>query len=124
MTTYYVNFYQHATADTMVGYFYPTEQEAGSAAGRIVMPPHHRTAVPIEVPDPPHVWKIGDWFESDVESAATYVIVAPYSKGHWTVVVFGPSPGGAFLLDECDPTYINAVPCDPPAWFTEQQATP
>ena len=118
MTTYYANVYDGAPIK-MVGYLYRTEQDAMEAIASLP----GRIAVPVEVPDPPHDWKIGDWFESDVEAAATYVIVAPYSKGHWTVVVFGPSPGGAFLLDECDPIYINAVPCDPPAWFVDQQAT-
>jgi len=118
MTTYYVNFYQHATADTMVGYFYPTEQEAGSAAGRIVMPPHHRTAVPIEVPDPPHVWKIGDWFRHPVGTLSWQLIDLVGPRYAWaTRDIDIPLAGSG----ESPTFFDNLIPCDPPQWFINQQ---
>ena len=114
MTTYWAVVYEHSGL-AVAGYLYRTEQDAKNA---IRFPA--RIAVPIEVPEPPHVWDIGDWFHIADQSASRgyYLIVAPDIPGHWYVVVFGPS-GGAWVLEEYDPDYTGVVPCDPPQWFTD-----
>ena len=113
MTTYWANVYKNHTT-VGVGYVYRTEQDAQvclSGGG---------VTITVEVPDPPHIWKIGDWFRYPTEGSPSryHLIVAPYSHEHWYVVVFGPNRS-AQVLEEWDLTYMEALPCDPPQWFTD-----
>lgn len=125
MTTYWVNLYERGEPG-LVGYFHATEHEAIAVAKQISKPLHYRIAVPIEVPDPPHVWKVGDWFQrtgggtGNLDGPRRIVDI----DGHGNIASHGRSASGhVFVVWEspCDAALINAIPCDPQQWWLDQQ---
>ena len=107
MTTHYVNFYG---SDRPLGYFYRSVAEAENDAKGITKP--SRIAVPIEVPDPPHVWKIGDWFVGTAEIVFRIVDITGDR------IAYTYRQNGIPYADDMSVDRIGAfVPCDPPEWW-------
>jgi len=69
------------------------------------------------LPDPPHEWKIGDWFANDDDETACQ-IVAIWGTDclYWHQDDYGVWSEWATLTE-------HDKPCDPPAWFTEDGAS-
>ena len=73
----------------------------------------YAVAVEIELPDPPHEWKVGDWAEY---AGATMRLV---DINNTTVAFHWRDEEGDPAADWChrDAWADVATPCDPPAWF-------
>lgn len=87
----------------------------------------HFTVVELtgELPDPPHEWKVGDWFKLGASAPCRIL----YLTDEQVAISSCPRPRGdmppemlavwrRISLD--DPL---CVPCDPPAWFTDGGAS-
>ena len=76
----------------------------------------NHTIVEIEIPDPPHVWKVGDWFINRKDDNTPCRIVDMTDA--MFAYSFRDAHGGPradwsatwMLEDECEP-------CDPPEWW-------
>lgn len=76
--------------------------------------------VEIEIPDPPHEWKVGDWFtcEGWMHPARIADMGDRYFAFHYRDSVGDPTADMAPVGELAD-----ATPCDPPDWFTEGGAS-
>ena len=112
MTIYWANIYENNTSDA-VGYIYRTEQLAKDVAD------DGAVTVPIEIPDPVHVWKVGDWFQYHGAALAWRLtdLVGPHYA--WAT---RRSDGLPRAESGSDPAFFDGmVPCEPPDWFINQQ---
>jgi hypothetical protein len=79
-------------------------------------------AVEIELPDPPHEWKVGDWFTPGARHTwDTPTRICDISHGMWSGISRS-SEGDPRALDGWTLESLNrydATPCDPPDWWTE-----
>ena len=77
-----------------------------------------------ELPDPPHVWKVGDWYVIEDQPGA-YQIAAPAAGGLFYVLHHLDPRKHVRLLEyvSMNAKPANAIPCDPPVWFTEGGAS-
>lgn len=110
----YVNCYPNGLTTA-----YHTAQEAKERAG------HEAYAIAVEIelpdpPDPPHEWKVGDWFKSGEGPAAQIIDI------HGQAVAYHWRENGQCYADWQGMDllgYEGTTPCDPPAWFSEDGAS-
>jgi hypothetical protein len=75
-----------------------------------------------ELPDPPHEWKVGDWFAlvADEQPPARIVDINETTVAYqWRDADGDPAAAWSYTASFKN----NAVPCDPHAWFTEDGAS-
>ena len=77
-----------------------------------------------ELPDPPHEWKVGDWYVIE-DQPGIYQIAAPAVGGTFYVLHHVEARKHVKLLEYVSMSAkpASAIPCDPPAWFTEGGAS-
>jgi hypothetical protein len=77
--------------------------------------------VEIELPDPLHEWRVGDWYWLTTEPG-WYQLAAPGPDGTFHVLHHIVPKERVTLIQNVrmgTSTSVVATPCDPPAWFTE-----
>lgn len=84
----------------------------------------YAVAVEIELPDPPHEWKVGDWYYIE-DQPGIYQIAAPAGGGLFYVLHHLVPRKHVKLLEYVSMSAkpATALPCDPPAWFVEDGAS-
>lgn len=74
----------------------------------------YAVAVEIELPDPPHEWKVGDWANYGGAAMRIVDINATTVAFHWRDEEGDPTADWCYR----DVWTDDATPCPPPAWFT------
>jgi hypothetical protein len=74
-------------------------------------------AYEVEVPDPPHEWKVGDWFTQPTNDRPRRIVdITPLGKVAYHLRGSDGEPR-VWITRLRD--LASADPCDPPVWFTD-----
>jgi hypothetical protein len=103
---------------------FATEHEASYYIERYPLSAGSSTVVELTGELPPREWKVGDWYVIE-DFPGVYQIAAP-AAGNTFYVLHHLDPRKHVRLLEyvsMSAKPANAIPCDPPAWFTEGGAS-
>jgi hypothetical protein len=70
----------------------------------------------VERPDPPHEWKVGDWYVWKYGKGPRRIV--DIHQGMVAIHTRSESGDPACYVIEASRLHAEAVPCDPPEWWT------